>query len=97
MFDQMAAAICEAAGALLVADIGVSIVAGTGFIAMEVGGAEATTGELVLESPFGQPTAPAAPVAPASGVTPVLPPTPAFVPVAPAASPHTGSPSRAGG
>lgn len=53
LFDQMSAAICDAAGALLVADIGVSIVAGTGFLAVEIGGAEATTGDLVLDSPFG--------------------------------------------
>ena len=58
MFDTLAAAICEAAGALLVADIGVSIVGGTGFIVIEVGGAEATTGELVLENPFGEPDRP---------------------------------------
>jgi hypothetical protein len=94
MFDTLSAAICEAAGALLVADIGVSIVGGTGFIVMEVGGAEATTGELVLENPFGGPTTPAPPVAPASGVTPVLPPAPAFVPAVPTA-PATPAPRPA--
>jgi hypothetical protein len=59
LFDQLAASICDAAGALLVADIGVSIVSGTGVLAIEIGGAEAITGELVLESPFGGGQAPA--------------------------------------
>lgn len=52
-FDQVAAAVCQGAGALLVGDIGVSILAGTGFLAVDLGGAEATTGDLVLDSPFG--------------------------------------------
>ena len=62
LFDQVAAAYCSAAGALLVGDIGISVVSGTGFLAVEIGGAEATTGDLVLESPFGEPET-AAPVA----------------------------------
>lgn len=85
MFDTLAAAICDAAGALLVADIGVSIIGGTGFLAMEIGGAEATTGELVLENPFGERN-PIAPGTPGPISAPVLPPSPAFVPAAPAAS-----------
>ena len=84
MFDTLAAAICDAAGALLVADIGVSIVGGTGFLAMEIGGAEATTGELVLENPFGE-RGPVPPSAPTVANAPVLPPTPAIAPNAPAA------------
>jgi hypothetical protein len=60
LFDQLAAAYCQAAGVLLVGDIGVSVVSGTGFLAVEIGGAEATTGELVLEDPFGDEDAPAA-------------------------------------
>ncbi len=54
LFDQIAAVYCSAAGALLVGDIGVAVASGTGFIAVEIGGAEATTGDLVLESPFGE-------------------------------------------
>jgi hypothetical protein len=58
LFDQIAAAYCAASGALLVGDIGISVASGTGFLEIEIGGAEATTGELVLESPFGEGTAP---------------------------------------
>ena len=97
MFDTLAAAICEAAGALLVADIGVSIVGGTGFIVMEVGGAEATTGELVLENPFGEPTAPAAPVAPRVRRHPGAPADAGVRPGRARRSRHTGRPPRAGG
>jgi hypothetical protein len=53
LFDQVAASLCQAAGGLLVGDIALDIVSGTGFLAVELGGAEATTGELVLDSPFG--------------------------------------------
>jgi hypothetical protein len=52
LFDEIAKVYCSLAGALLVGDIGVSVVSGTGFLAVEIGGAEATTGDLVLESPF---------------------------------------------
>jgi hypothetical protein len=63
LFDQIAASFCQAAGGLLVGDIAIDIVSGTGFLAVELGGAEATTGELVLESPFG-PEGPPLSVAP---------------------------------
>ena len=71
---QLAAAVLpDLAGALLVGDIGVSIASGTGFLAIEVGGAEATTGELVLDDPFGsarRTRSLSAAVLPASGVGP---------------------------
>jgi hypothetical protein len=89
MFDTLAAAICDAAGALLVADIGVSIVGGTGFLAMEVGGAEATTGELVLENPFGEPSAPTVQAGPVTPTPPLR--APVAVPGAPRA-PTTPTP-----
>jgi hypothetical protein len=41
------------------------VASGTGFLEIEIGGAEATTGELVLESPFGDSPAP-----PTDGVLP---------------------------
>jgi hypothetical protein len=44
---------CRTAGLLLVADINVAIVSGTGFLAIEIGGAEATSAEVTYESPFG--------------------------------------------
>jgi hypothetical protein len=95
LFDELTAQICDAAGALLVGDIGVSIVGGTGFLAVEIGGAEATSGELVLENPFGNPIAPpsgagGAPAPP--GVAPSRPsaaPTPVGPPASPVAQPST--------
>jgi hypothetical protein len=77
LFDQIAAAYCSAAGGLLVADIGVNILSGTGFLAIELGGAEAITGELVLDSPFGSET-PNVELPPASSPLP-----PAFSPSLP--------------
>lgn len=75
LFDQIAAAYCTAAGGLLVADIGVNILSGTGFLAIELGGAEAITGELVLESPFGseEPTVELPPPLPPLPSSPLLP------------------------
>jgi hypothetical protein len=72
LFDQLAASICDAAAALLVGDISLDVVSGTGFLAVEIGGAEATTGDLVLDSPFGS-------IGPApAGPTPVVLPGPAI-------------------
>lgn len=82
MFDTLAASICDAAGVLLVGDIGVSIASGTGFLAIEIGGAEATSGDLAVGNPFGEP------VAPSSTPGPALPPSaPAFTPSGPVAAP----------
>lgn len=53
LFEQMVAAACETAGALLVADVVVSIVAGTGFLTLELGGAEALSSDFGLVDPFG--------------------------------------------
>jgi hypothetical protein len=53
LFDQIAASFCQASAATLVGGIGLDIAAGSGFLTIELGGAEATTGDLVLESPFG--------------------------------------------
>jgi len=70
IFEDVAAAYCQAAGALLVGDIAVSVASGTGFLAVEVGGAEATSGELVLGNPFGD----------IGGVTATPGPLPSLVP-----------------
>ena len=48
MFDQLSAAVCDAAGLLLVGDIAVSVVSGTGFFVIEIGGAEAISGEFAV-------------------------------------------------
>lgn len=69
MFDELASAICESAGVLLVGDIAVSVVSGTGFLVIEIGGAEAISGEFEVGDAIGLPPAPQ-PVAPAPGGTP---------------------------
>lgn len=70
IFNQLAAVVCQSAGALLVGDVVVSVASGTGFIRFEIGGAEATTGELVLSNPFGAAITPSGNggVLPSSGV-----------------------------
>jgi hypothetical protein len=74
LFDQIAASLCQAAGGLLVGDIALDIVSGTGFLAILLGGAEATTGDLVLESPFG-PEGPLVDVPPLPSNVPSVVPT----------------------
>jgi hypothetical protein len=84
LFIELSAAICQAAGVLLVGDIGVSIASGTGFVTYAVGGAEAISGEFVVDDPFGGlaapppeiTPAPAAPIAPAAPVAPAAPTSP---------------------
>lgn len=92
LFVDLSEAFCDAAGILLVGDIGVSIASGTGFVTYAIGGAEAISGEFISEDPFGDPIAPpSGPVAPpASGVVPATPP------AAPPAGPQPPS-SGAGG
>lgn len=91
LFNQLAGAICQAAGALLVGDIGLSILSGTGFMGIEIGGAEAISGELVLEDPFGPPIAPPSGGPPAAVPEVVLPPSVA-PPTPPAAAPTPAAP-----
>jgi hypothetical protein len=93
LFVDLSGAFCDAAGALLVGDIGVSIVSGTGFVTYAVGGAEAISGEFIAENPFGAAVAPLAP--PAALPTPAAPPSGA--PSVPAAAPAAlGAPSADG-
>jgi hypothetical protein len=54
MFDVVTEMICETGPILFVADIVTSVFAGTGFLALEVGGVEASSGDLVLSNPFGE-------------------------------------------
>lgn len=93
LFEQVASQYCQAAGALLVGDIAVTIASGNGFLALEIGGAEATTAEVATGNPFGSfsgSEAASGPVAlPASGAS--LPSSGGGVPVAPStAGPATG-------
>lgn len=83
LYDQIASSFCELAGLPLVADIGLAIAAGTGFITIDIGGAEATTSDLEVSSPFGDATAPPTQVT-NGGPLPTLPTVP-------------GSPVLAGG
>jgi hypothetical protein len=80
LFTQFSAAVCELAGVPLLADVGIAIAGGAGFLIIDIGGAEATTADLLQESPFGtdappvttaiDPTLPTLPTIPGSG--PVL-------------------------
>ena len=90
LFVELSAAFCDAAGILLVGDIGVSIVSGTGFVTYAIGGAEAISGEFISENPFGAPIAPSGGLVtpPASGVSPL---TPSGGPVAPPTAPGGGT------
>jgi hypothetical protein len=97
VFDALAGQFCQLAGALLVGDIGVSIASGTGFLAIEIGGVEATTAEVKYENPFGTVNPEVKPgVLPASG-TPA-----ASGPIAVGSAPASGggdaaAPTGAGG
>ncbi|MGH9086148.1 MAG: hypothetical protein ACRDYW_11910, partial [Acidimicrobiales bacterium] len=88
VFEQIATRYCRAAGALLVGDITLSIASGTGFLAIEVGGAEAQTADLVLENPFGSFTPAPNEALPASGV----PSIPGSATVRPTGVPAAGAP-----
>lgn len=53
LFDLLSEQICQAASVLLVGDVVVSILSGTGFLTLEIGGAEAASSDLEITSPFG--------------------------------------------
>jgi len=53
LFTELGSSVCQLAGALLVGDISLSIMAGTGFLAIDIGGVEATTAEVIYTNPFG--------------------------------------------
>lgn len=71
LFDDLTAAFCDAAGALLVGDITISVISGTGFLAMEFGGAEAISGEFVQGGAIGVPPVPPPAVPPTGGQVPI--------------------------
>lgn len=52
LFDALVGVYCRAAEFLLVGDITLSVASGTGFLVVDLGGAEATSGDLDLRSPF---------------------------------------------
>jgi hypothetical protein len=53
LFTQLETTVCQLAGALLVGDISISVLAGTGFLTFDIGGVEATTAEIIYTDPFG--------------------------------------------
>jgi hypothetical protein len=53
LVDQISQQFCQAAGALLVGDVAVTILAGAGFLTIDIGGVEATSADVVFEDPFG--------------------------------------------
>lgn len=87
-FDDLVAVACDLASLLLVGDVAVSVVGGTGFLTLGIGGVEASSGDLAVGNPFGvaPPLAPTA--APLAGGAPGVAPTPgAPVPGTPGAVP----------
>lgn len=83
-FTQFATLICELAGVPLLADVGIAIVGGAGFLRVDIGGAEATTADLLLESPFGVDDPLAGPaLAPTLPTLPTIPGTPPSLTSAP--------------
>jgi hypothetical protein len=102
LFDQVSKSYCQAAGALFVGDLALTIAAGAGFITIDVGGVEATAADVRFDDPFGTytPTEPGPVALPATGSlgTPsVLPATPATgsVNIRPAPAVATGPIERA--
>lgn len=53
LFDELVALACQAASALLIADVVVSVAGGTGFLTVGIGGVEASSADLEVGDPFG--------------------------------------------
>jgi hypothetical protein len=53
LMEELSEAFCQAAGALLVGDVAVSVVGGTGFLTIGLGGVEAASSDLEIGNPFG--------------------------------------------
>ena len=66
LFAELAEAVCESKSLLLVGDVGIAVLAGTGFLTLEIGGVEASSGEFAVGDTIGlpEPVAPSAPSAP---------------------------------
>lgn len=110
LFNSLVAAACDLAGVLLVGDVGISVLAGTGFLTLEIGGVEATSSDLEIGNPFGSfdpssggavsPVPGAAPNSGPSGETGGTPPgglaSPSTVPT-PTATDEQALPSRPAG
>lgn len=58
LFDALTSALCDLAAVLLVGDIVLSVIAGTGFLTIDIGGVEASSSDFELHDPFGDPIVP---------------------------------------
>jgi hypothetical protein len=83
LFDTIVGYYCKAASVLLVGDISLDVISGTGFMTVEIGGVEAQSAELVQGNPFGDFT----PLAP--GTSETVAPNATFANGAPVAGPVT--------
>jgi len=96
LFDSLVEQACDLAGVLLVGDVGISVLAGTGFLTVEIGGVEAASSDLEIGNPFGSFSPPVAEVAtlPAPGGPDAVPAgsgsSPAGGIAAPSTVPSTG-------
>ena len=95
LFDALVEIACDTSSFLLVGDVVLSVVSGTGFLTLELGGAEASSSDFELGDPFGAPVVP-----PADGTPPPPPATAgspaagAFGPTATPSSPRPGAPAE---
>lgn len=84
LFEELVKADCSLASALLVGDIVAGVASGTGALVLSIGGAEASSGDVIEENPFGE----VPPLPPAAGV--------ANPPEIGAAPPPPGAPQAVG-
>lgn len=75
VFNAVTEAVCQAGAVMLVGDVALSVLAGTGTLSLEIGGAEASSSRFDVENPFGE----IPPFTPA----PTTPPPPADTPASP--------------
>jgi hypothetical protein len=54
LVNQLSSQLCQLAGALFVGDVGLTILAGAGFLTIDIGGVEATSADVTFENPFGE-------------------------------------------
>jgi hypothetical protein len=97
LFDSITAAYCQSASLLLVGDVTLDVVSGTGFMTVSLGGVEATSGDTIDGNPFGD-IPPLALPTPAAGVPAPAPQAGATSPggtAAPAAAPPIAAPAAA--
>ena len=91
LFDAIVGQICQLSTFLLIGDVTLSVISGTGFLILDFGGVEASSSDFQLIDPFGAPIVP-----PGTPVGPDAPATPARASVGSDAAsppPTTGGPA----